>query len=167
MNRMFIATCLAGLFAVSATDADAQVPNRIYTQNATGMCQGATRLDERNLDKGVMYVINFGRRSVDVSCSMMTREAGQEISRVIVSLINVEESPANITCQLVPAPADFSIGWAAITKTVLVGALSTDRVEFFMSENADGSPFAAVNFECALPPGTGIGATLYFARESV
>lgn len=167
MNRMVIAASLAGLVSVVAMDVDAQVSSRIYTQNATGMCQGATRMDERNLDRGVMYVINFGRRSVDVSCSMMTLENGQEISRVMVSLINAGDSQASITCRLVPAPAVFSIAWASITKTVSIGPISTDRVEFFMSENADGNAFAAVNFECALPPGTGIGATLYFARENV
>ena len=167
MNHMAIATGLAGFVSVLAMDADAQISSRVYTQNATGVCQGATRMDERNLDKGVMYVINFGRRPEDVSCSMMTLEGGQEISRVMVSLINAGDSQASITCRLVPAPAAFSIAWASITKTVSVGPISTDRVEFFMSENADGNAFAAVNFECVLPPGTGIGATLYFARENV
>lgn len=126
---------------------------RAVDQNATGMCRGFTSVDERALVVTGLHLVNGGRKTINVACGGIG--TGE---RAYLQLVNFTDFPVDITCTLIPAHEEFNLGWRSITKTVTVSTLSYGLIEWNSSENVEGNTFGALNWECALPPGTGIAA---------
>jgi hypothetical protein len=147
---------LANALAVSALCAAVLVTDaRAVEQNAPGMCSGASPIDERHLYRDVMHVFNGGPRPMEVVCTMANETS---FTRLFVMLINLGDDDVPVTRTLTPARAEFNIGWAAVTETVIAQHFSYANVLFHCSRNADSSYFEAANWSCTLPPGMGMGA---------
>jgi hypothetical protein len=82
-------------------------------------------------------------------------------TRLHVMLINLSGATVPVTCTLTPARAEFEIGWASVTETVVAnysaGGFNYTNVLFDFSDN-NGNYFQAANWSCTLPPGVGMGA---------
>lgn len=167
MKRTSIAAGIACLGTLLATGADAQVSHVQPIQNATGFCQGATWTDDRHLIKEALDMLNYSKKPAHIVCSLATNIGGQDITQATLLLVNYSDHAASITCTLVPAFAEFNLGFRTISKTVMISPEGGNgSINWYSSENIEGNSFAALNFTCVLPQYTGVVAGSFKATES-
>jgi hypothetical protein len=164
MNRKTLAMGVAVATAFAAQAASAATTTEVFFQNATGVCQPTLPVFEGNIRKRPVIVANEGTSNAFVACSLETDPNGtRPFTDVDVVIYNQTAADVDVTCSLVH---NFTTGGPVIPQTLTVPA--SDRAFFsFSAADAGVTELSFANFNCNLPPGTGIGYMYYFYEVEI
>jgi hypothetical protein len=158
-NVCLVAAAVAGL-ALSAS-AQAVTQQRVVISNATNYCQTALPVQDTNVRKRALTVVNEGSGNAFVSCSYHSENAVQVAE---IWFHNDNAVATDVTCTGVIGYNGNSL---TASQTVTIDPDGAQNFLDWDSTDFGGSTSALFSLSCVLPPGVGLDDSYIVYVEDV